>query len=92
MICHVGLASEFRNCFKKKIQKRLYGGIWNRIDGLSIKKVGQAWIFIDRIAPYGLSGRHDVVEEITNTVIHELLHLCGVRDESATRFGTELVK
>lgn len=91
MICHVGLVSEFKNCFKKKIQKRLYGGIWNRIDGLSIKKVGQAWIFIDRIAPYGLSGRYDVIKEITNTIIHELLHLIGCNENEAI-FGENLVK
>lgn len=91
MICNIGLALEFKDSFSKKTQKRLYGGIWKRIDGLSLKRAGNAYIFIDRIAAYGLSGRYDIIEEITNTVIHELIHLCGYNEVTA-RLGEVLIK
>ena len=92
MICNIGLVSEFKNCFTETTQARLYGGAWNLVDGLSIRATGKAWIFIDRIARYGLSGKYDVIEEITNATIHELIHLCGYRDEKIACLGEELVK
>lgn len=92
MVCHVGLASEFKDCFTETTQARLYGGAWNRVDGLSIRVTGEAWVFIDRIARYGLSNKYDVIEEITNTTIHELIHLCGYRDQRIALLGEELVK
>lgn len=92
MICHIGIASEFKNCFPKKTQARLYGGKCNGIFGVSHPLLGKAWIFIDRIALYGTLYNCDVIEEITNAAIHELIHLCGYGDEEVAWFGEKLVK
>lgn len=92
IICYVGSALEFKNCFTETTQAYLYGGKWNRIDGMARRNEGKAWIFIDRIARYGLSDKYDVIEEITNSTIHELIHLCGYKDERIARLGEKLVK
>jgi hypothetical protein len=92
MVCHVGLTSEFKDCFTRTQQFCIYEGKCNGIFGVSHLLLGKAWIFIDRIVLYGALYNCDVIEEITNTTIHELIHLCGILDEDMTCLGVELVK
>jgi predicted Zn-dependent protease with MMP-like domain len=93
MICNIGLTSEFKDCFTETQQFRIYEGKQrSSIFGVSRFHTSEAWIFIDRIASYDKSYDYNIIEEITRTVVHELIHLCGVYDESAAHFGERLVK
>lgn len=92
MVCNIGLASEFKDCFTETQQFRIYERKEGTVCGTSHFHKGKAWIFIDRIALYSIRYDYDIIEEITDTVIHELIHLCGVHDEETTLLGEKLVK
>ncbi len=91
MKCYFGFALDFKDCFTKIEQLRLYGGAWNGLDGVSRESTDEAWIFIDNLAKHDIWSGCDIIISITETVIHELIHLCGVDDEEATFLGTNLV-
>jgi predicted Zn-dependent protease with MMP-like domain len=92
MICHIGLVLEFKDQFTEEAQFRLYGGMWDKVGGISREETNEAWIFVDNLALYDLFDGYDIVESITDTVVHELIHLCGVQDENIVGLGERLVK
>lgn len=92
MICYFGFVLDFKDCFNELEQQALYRGIWWGRGGISRERTQEAWIFVDNLALYDLSDGYDIIESITDTVVHELIHLCGVHDEQATCLGERLVK
>lgn len=108
MICHIGLASEFKHLFSKEDQIHMYKTD-PHVMGVAYPECDTTWIFIDRIAfsdePFyrecvQIASKNKkvlelfystVIDSITDTTIHELIHLCGYGEDVAW-FGEEAIK
>ena len=91
MKCYVGLVTEFKDDFSPLEQDIIYKGRWRGIGGVSRESTGEAWIFVDNLAKYDTCNRDDIVVSIVMTVIHELIHLCGVDGEKEVEYGERAV-
>lgn len=93
MICNIMLQSEFRDKYLDGgfLDHWLPDGSWGIVLGTSDIKIDTSWIFVDRIAMVDTHIK-PIIDTLSNTTIHELIHLCGILDENMTCLGVELVK
>lgn len=89
MQCNIGIKSEFEWYFNGKSRSALYGKGSDKVVGVADVYKQQAWVFVDRIVK-----RSDVLlqvmNDISSTTVHELIHLCGYEEDVAIR-GEELL-
>ena len=91
MQCNIGLLSEF----EKKYPDAHLNDCKLSSKGLEItmgvanKKKNELWIFVDRIALVKQNIKY-IIPAITDTIIHEILHLFGY-DEHNARLGEKMV-
>lgn len=93
MKCTIGLTSEFIKkppSYTAKLE--LFYGMTNSwIFGYANPTEDILWVFVDEIVFYNRTIRK-IMKEISNTTIHELIHLCGVEDEATTEYGEKLIR
>lgn len=93
MLCCIGLVSEFEDKYPDTLlpYQKLPIKQGGRVVGLASQEKDEMWVFVDKIT---FLKQHEeyIIEALTESTMHEIIHLCGVRDEDAAKFGVKLVK
>ena len=84
MKCIIALKSEFEWTLAKYLDM-------DGTTGVADIEIQQAWVFIDNIVKDHEDIVSRIITEITCTVIHELVHLCGYRDEDVAERAESLL-
>jgi len=87
MLCHIGFLSDFRDYDSDYFEDRSWAGI----TGIADTDNDKMWVFVDQIAFLEVY-MEAIMIRLSNTTVHELIHLCGVLDEDMTYLGVKLAK
>jgi predicted Zn-dependent protease with MMP-like domain len=82
MKCNIGLLSDFEDYDPHYY----YTEDWTGVRGVACPDKNEMWVFVDQIAFYTTDNKN-LILRLSLTVIHELIHLCGVLDENMAYNG-----
>jgi len=84
MQCDMSLKSEFGDGCEELC------GVDDYTWGASNFEQQQAWVFVDRIV-YTHNVFSWIIKTIIGVTVHELIHLCGYKDDDIAKRGEELL-
>jgi predicted SprT family Zn-dependent metalloprotease len=88
MNCNIGLLSEFEEKHPDAIirQHKISVRQAGLVTGVACLKRNEMWVFVDRVV--FLEQRYEyIIPILTQVTIHEIIHLCGVKNEQEVKYG-----